>query len=233
MLLRLEADGISGEPGQFVNIAVEGKYLRRPISVADYDGETLSLIVAPVGEGTRKIVETPTGSEMDMLTGLGNRFTIADQPGKMALFGGGVGYAPLTGLIRRLSEKGYDWVAFFGFNSRDASPTVHLEELKEKYGERIQVATMTGDMGFEGNVVECADSFFAAADFHPDYLYACGPMGMMRAIATHYSIKGEVSLEARMGCGFGACMGCTIETVDGPKRICKEGPVMQIDKLKW
>lgn len=232
--LRFEAPDIEAEPGQFVNIAVEGKYLRRPISVCDYREGILDLVVAPVGEGTRRIVDAPVGHEFDMLTGLGNRFTLDPPVERIALFGGGVGYAPLVGLLRRLKEKKYFVKAFFGFNTEKDVPFRHISRLMDEYGmSNVVLSTMTGEMGERGNPLEVADMHNELFRFQPEYFYACGPMPMLKAVCGHCDFPGEVSLEARMGCGFGACMGCTIETKEGSRRICKEGPVFSSTVLNF
>ena len=224
--LQFEAPDIEAEPGQFVNIAVEGQYLRRPISVSDYQDGILTLIVAPVGVGTLKMVESPVGREFDMLTGLGNKFSLTPPSKCVALLGGGVGYAPLAGLMRRLIEGGTDVRAFFGFNSEREVPFAHIKELRARYGEdALVVSTMTGETGETGNPIEVADRYFAQTGFRPGFFYTCGPLPMMKAVCSHYDFPGEVSMEARMGCGFGACVGCTVQTSEGPRRICKEGPV--------
>lgn len=232
--LRFEAPDIEAEPGQFVNIAVDGHYLRRPISVSDYRDGMLELIVAPVGEGTRRIVSAPVGHKFDMLTGLGNKFTL-DPPSKnVVLFGGGVGFAPLVGLLHRLMEKKYNVKAFFGFNAEKDVPFFHISSLMEKYGmSSVILSTMTGEMGERGNPLEVAAKHYDLFHFKPEYFYACGPMPMLKAVCGHCDFPGEVSLEARMGCGFGACVGCSIETAEGTKRICREGPVFSSKILNF
>lgn len=227
--LRFEAPGIDALPGQFVNIAVPGKYLRRPISVAEYDGTIMTLIVAEAGEGTRILVKTRPGEELEMLTGLGNTFNIKPESDskEVLLLGGGVGYAPLIGLMKRLiRESEVKPLAVFGFNTGADVPAKHIEEM-EATGLEVKICTMNGDKGFMGNPVEVAVRYIEENGLHPGYFYACGPMGMMKAAIKSFSFDGELSLESRMGCGYGACMGCTIQTAQGPKRICKEGPVFK------
>lgn len=232
--LKLEAPDIDAEPGQFVNIAVDGQYLRRPISVSDYKDGILELVVSPVGEGTRKIVDAPIGHEFDMLTGLGNKFTLEPPVRNIVLFGGGVGYAPLVGLLHRLKERKYNVKAFFGFNTERDVPLRHISRLMDEYGiQDVVMSTMTGEMGEKGNPLEVASMHYKLFHFQPEYFYACGPMPMLKAVYRSCDFPGEVSLEARMGCGFGACMGCTIETADGPRRICKEGPVFSSKILNF
>lgn len=232
--LKFRAPGIEAQPGQFVNIEVPGHYLRRPISVSDYDGETLSLVVQIVGEGTRKIVETPVGAELDMLTGLGNRFSLPQNVGNGTVYaiGGGVGYAPLIGLLKMIKGKTERQpVAVFGFNGREDVPEADIADLREN-GIRVEVCTMKGDYGHAGNAVEIARKIMDEEDLKPGYFYTCGPLAMMKWVCARIDCEGELSLEARMGCGFGACMGCSIPTADGPRRICKDGPVFLKSKIE-
>lgn len=232
--LRFEAPDIEAMPGQFVNIAVDGHYLRRPISVSEYEDGILTLIVQIVGEGTLKLVSTPVGARLDMLTGLGNRFTVPeDLAGRhVLLLGGGVGYAPLVGLLKKLyHETEARPFAVFGFSSEADVPFRHIEELRDE-GYPIEYCTMTGEMGDNGNALEVMEEYIDHYGLDPAYFYTCGPTPMMKAVANAFEFDGQLSLEARMGCGFGACMGCTIQTADGPKRICKEGPVFKKSKIK-
>lgn len=231
--LKFEAPGIDALPGQFVNILVDGCYLRRPISVSEYDGEVLTLIIDTVGEGTKRIVETEPGESLNLLTGLGNSFSLSlKEKGQVILIGGGVGYAPLVGLFKCLRDiPGLTPLAFFGFNNLSTLPQVHLDELRREYGDGIQIATMTGEYGFKGNALELAKSYIADKGITPALFYTCGPMPMMRAVCNAFDFDGQASLESRMGCGFGACMGCSIPTPSGPKRICKEGPVFRKSEL--
>lgn len=225
--MKFDAPDIEAAPGQFVNILVDGHYLRRPISVSEYDGKTLTIVVDVVGDGTRILVDTPEGAALDMLTGLGNTFTVPTEANghDVLLIGGGVGYAPLVGLLKKLRREGIVRpMACFGFATADAAPLLHIEELRrEGYG--VEWATLDGTAGFKGNAVELAARLIDTGDFNPTYFYTCGPMAMMNAVAKTFDFDGQLSLEARMGCGFGGCMGCTIRTAVGPKRICKEGPV--------
>lgn len=231
--LKFEAPGIEAEPGQFVNIQLDGHYLRRPISVSEYEDGVLTLIVQIVGEGTRQLVATPVGSSLDMLTGLGNRFGYPTLPeGKQVLLiGGGVGYAPLVGLMKKLyNETELRPFAVFGFNSEADVPLHHIEELRED-GYPLAYSTMTGEMGDHGNALEVMEEYIDHYHLDPAYFYTCGPIPMMKAVANAFDFEGELSLEARMGCGFGACMGCTLQTKEGPKRICREGPVFKKSQL--
>ena len=231
--MRFEAPDIEAEPGQFVEIEAEGHYLRRPISVSEYEKGVLTLIIQEAGKGSRQIIETSPGESLDMLTGLGNRFSLPgdDNGADVILAGGGVGYAPLVGLMKRLTrEKRCKPTAVFGFNGGADVPLGHLEELRRE-GMRIEWATMSGEEGWRGNSIETALSLMERENLRPEYFYACGPWPMMKGACKAFDFEGELSLEARMGCGFGACMGCTILTADGPKRICKEGPVFKKSKL--
>ena len=231
--LRFEAPAIEAEPGRFVNIAVEGKYLRRPISVSEYSDGILSLVVQVVGEGTRRLVSTPLGARLDMLTGLGNRFTLPPdkKEGVVMLIGGGVGYAPLVGLMKKIREES-ELIPFavFGFNSESDVPFFHIEELREE-GYPVEYCTMTGEMGDRGNALEVALEHIDHLHLKPCYFYTCGPLPMMKAVCGAFPTDGQLSMEARMGCGYGACMGCTIRTASGPKRICREGPVFLKSEL--
>lgn len=229
--LRFDAPGIEAAPGQFVNVAVAGKYLRRPISVSEYDGEILSLIVQIAGEGTLRLAATPRGASLDMLTGLGSGFSFPDIAGVALIIGGGVGYAPLVGLMKKMARES-DLLPFavFGFNSREDVPLGHISELRDE-GYPVEYCTMLGDMGDRGNAVEVAREHIDELGVTPVYFYTCGPVPMMEAAAREFPVEGQLSLESRMGCGFGACMGCSIKTVNGNKRICKEGPVFLKSEL--
>lgn len=233
--LRFEAPGIEAEPGQFVNILVGGNYLRRPISVSEYEDGVLSLVVSVVGEGTAKIVRTPVGASLNMLTGLGNKFDIHPEiSGKeVLLIGGGVGYAPLVGLLKKIiRETDLRPFAVFGFNREIDVPLHHIEELRDE-GYPVEYCTMTGEMGDNGNALEVMQEYIREDEMNPQYFYTCGPLPMMKAVCNAFDFDGQLSMEARMGCGFGACMGCSIPTAAGPKRICKEGPVFTKSELNF
>lgn len=231
--LRFEVPDLNYVPGQFVNIEVDGKYLRRPISICDYEDGELSLVVQVVGEGTKKIVDTPVGDSMNMLVELGNGFEIPEDAGNgtLVLIGGGVGYAPLVGLMKKIiAETDHIPLTVFGFNREADVPFYHIVELREE-GYPVEYCTMTGEMGDRGNALEVAEEYIREDGYKPVHFFTCGPMPMMRAVAGAFDCDGQLSLETRMGCGFGACMGCTIQTVDGPRRICKEGPVFRKSSL--
>lgn len=232
--LRFEAPDIEAEPGQFVNIAVEGSYLRRPISVSEYEDGVLSLIVQPVGEGTRRLIETPVGASLDMLTGLGNKFTLPEaDSGVVVIVGGGVGYAPLVGLMKKIvRETDLYPMTVFGFNREVDVPFHHISDLMDEFpGIGLNYSTMTGEMGDRGNAIEVAREYLDHYGIKPVYFYACGPMPMMEAACREFDCDGQLSLEARMGCGFGACMGCSIKTKQDIRRICKDGPVFRKSEL--
>lgn len=213
-------------PGQFVNIELKGKFLRRPISVCDYDGQTITLIYKVVGSGTEAMACMVPGEELDMLTGLGSGFTVREEFGHPLLVGGGVGVPPLYNLAKKLIAAGQQVSVVLGFNSADE---VFYEEDFRALGAEVCVSTVDGSHGIKGFVTDA----IAANDINYDYLYACGPMPMLKALAGAARTPGQLSFEERMGCGFGGCMGCTCKTKGGYKRICKEGPVMEIDEIIW
>ena len=217
-LMRLEGD-ISEvkRPGEFINIQIPGFYLRRPISVCDFEDDHIDILYKILGKGTEEISNLEVGKKLDCLVGLGNGFTLKENI-KPLLIGGGIGIAPLVCLAKKYNEMGIKPVLVYGSRSSD---DLVLLDLLESLCE-MHLCTDDGTKGFHGNVCECIKSL--NLDF--DYYYACGPYRMLEAVAKNYE-HGCVSLEARMGCGFGACMGCSIKTTNGPKRVCKEGPVFE------
>ena len=212
--------------GQFVNLLIEGKYLRRPISVCDYREGELILLYDVVGGGTREMSEMKPGVKVNTLTGLGNGFNEGLDVERPILLGGGIGCAPLLNLARKLQDRGIEPTVILGFNT--AADVAMKEDFRELGLEAI-VCTVDGSEGVKGFVTDAIKDL----PFQPDYFYACGPMPMLRAVCTSLSLPGEVSLESRMGCGFGACMCCSLETKDSAKRICKDGPVFIKDELIW
>ncbi|MDE5807895.1 MAG: dihydroorotate dehydrogenase electron transfer subunit [Muribaculaceae bacterium] len=212
--------------GQFVNLLIEGKYLRRPISVCDYKEGELTLLYDVVGGGTREMSEMKPGVKVNTLTGLGNGFNEGVATVHPVLLGGGIGCAPLLNLARKLQKRGIEPTVILGFNT--AADVAMKEDFKE-IGVEAMVCTVDGSEGVKGFVTDAIKDL----PFQPDYFYACGPMPMLRAVCTSLGFPGEVSLESRMGCGFGACMCCTLETKDSAKRICKDGPVFTKDELIW
>ena len=222
MKLRGDASAIV-RPGQFVNIRLEGLFLRRPISVCDWDADRLTLIYKTVGRGTEQMSRLTPGAELDLLTGLGNGYDPAPAGDRPLLLGGGVGVPPLYGLARRLREKGAAVTAVLGFNTRE---DVFGEEAFRALGCETVLATADGSAGLRGFVTDVLPADYS-------YFYACGPLPMLKAVWRACCTEGQLSLEARMGCGFGACMGCSMETREGPKRICREGPVFRKEELPW
>ena len=215
-LMRLEGDLSSiKNPGEFVEIKLDNYYLRRPISVCDYSDKHLNLLYKVLGHGTRDMTTYPVGKKLDVLVNLGNGFDLTKAK-KPLLIAGGIGVAPMFALARKFNEMNIKPTILYGASSK--RDLVMLEELS-KFGELI-CCSDDGSYGYKGNVV----SYLKEHNVEFDTYYACGPQIMLKFLA-EYSTSGYVSLEARMGCGFGACMGCSIQTTNGPKRVCKEGPV--------
>ncbi len=211
-------------PGQFVNLTVDGCYLRRPISVCDWNEDSITLIYKVVGEGTEKMSKWPVGKECDVLVGLGNGFDPSCGGEKPLLIGGGVGVPPLYGLCKKLIAEGKSPTVVLGFNKKDE---IFLEKDFEALGAKVVVATADGSYGIRGFVTD------AMKDLDYTYFYTCGPMPMFKAIEKTAIGSGEYSFEERMGCGFGACMGCSCKTKYGNKRICKDGPVLKREEIIW
>lgn len=209
-------------PGQFVNIAIEGCYLRRPISVCDYDDQSITLIYKVVGRGTEIMSRMQAGEKLDVLTGLGNGFSLSAATEQPLLVGGGVGVPPLYNLARKLKAAGKRVQVVLGFNRADE---IFYADEFEALGVEVHIATVDGSVGVKGFVTDA----MKALDF--DYIYTCGPLPMLKAIYNASECDGEFSFEERMGCGFGACMGCSCQTTKGSKRICKEGPVLKRDEI--
>ena len=223
-LLRLRGDcsAIEG-PGQFVTLSLPGFFLRRPFSVCDWDEYSFSLIVEQAGKGTELLRSLRPGTELNVLTGLGHGFDLDRAGGSPLLIGGGSGVSPLLGLAKRLLALGSAPRVILGFPSRE--DLILLDEFF-RMGLAPTVTTDDGSFGLRGRVT-------AAMDLPHSFFYACGPAPMLRAVCESSPVSGQVSLDARMGCGFGACMGCTIQTVHGPKRVCKDGPVFDKEALTW
>ncbi|MBQ8833257.1 MAG: dihydroorotate dehydrogenase electron transfer subunit [Paludibacteraceae bacterium] len=208
-------------PGQFVNIRVEGQFLRRPISVCNIADGILTIIYKVVGVGTEAMSRLPIGTQLDVLTVLGNGYDLSKAGDKPLLVGGGVGVPPMYMLARQLREIGKNVRVILGFNTKDE---VFYEEEFRALGCDVTVTTVDGSHGVKGFVTN-------ALDGKQSYYYTCGPLPMIKALIQAAGTNGEVSMEERMGCGFGACMGCTIQTTQGPKRVCKEGPVFPAEIL--
>jgi dihydroorotate dehydrogenase electron transfer subunit len=225
MKLSGDTSSIRGS-GEFVHVAVDGKFLRRPISVHDCDRETLTLVYKIVGEGTAWLSGKIPGDRVCALTGLGNGFDIDACPQKALLLGGGVGVAPLYKLAKELSAQSKEITVVMGFNTAEE---VMLADLFEGLGVKVYIATMDGTVGTKGFVTDV----LRIHNISYDYYYACGPNPMLKAVCAMLEGPGEVSLEERMGCGAGFCYGCSIQTKNGPRRVCKDGPVFKKEELTW
>ena len=225
MVLEGDTQWIS-RPGQFVNIELAGRYLRRPISISDYDADTITLIYKVVGGGTEQMSRMAAGEELDLLVGLGNGFDVEASGEKPLLVGGGVGVPPLYNLCKVLLKQGKRPTVILGFNKADE---IFYREAFEALGATVYVATADGSVGVKGFVTDV----LREKGVEYDYFYSCGPLPMLKALSEATTTSGELSFEERMGCGFGACMGCSCKTLTGNKRICKEGPVMKKEELLW
>lgn len=211
-------------PGQFVNIKLQGLYLRRPISVCDCENSVLTLIYKVVGKGTEQMAKMTTGEELDVLTGLGNGYNTALSGDKPVLLGGGVGVPPLYMLAKKLIAEGKKVSVVLGFNTKEE---IFCEEDFKALGADVSVATADGSYGVKGFVTD------ALKDIDYTYFYTCGPEPMLKALYKVTATSGQFSFEERMGCGFGACMGCSCKTITGYKRICKDGPVLEKEEILW
>ena len=211
-------------PGQFVNIRLEGRFLRRPISVCDKNGDRLTLIYKVVGKGTEDMSQLAEGCELDILTGLGNGYDLSRAGDRPLLLGGGVGVPPMYWLCRELMEMGRDVTVILGFNTSDE---VFYEEEFKALGAEVRIMTADGSCGEKGFVTDGMKGL----DY--TYFYTCGPFPMFRAINSIAKTSGQFSFEERMGCGFGACMGCSCKTLTGSKRICVDGPVLVREEIIW
>ncbi len=212
------------EPGQFVNIRLAGKFLRRPISVCDYDEATLTLLYKVVGSGTEQMSGMAPGEILDILTGLGNGYDLPLSGSRPLLLGGGVGVPPMYNLAKKLLAQGKKVTVIMGFNTKSE---IFYEEAFQKLGCTVIVATADGSYGIKGFVTTPMEGL----DY--TYFYTCGPEPMLKAVYKASRTSGQMSFEERMGCGFGACMGCSCKTLTGYKRICKEGPVMKKEEILW
>lgn len=211
-------------PGQFLNLRVKGLYLRRPFSVCEWEEGSISIVYKVVGAGTEMMAAFKRGQDVDVLAGLGNGFSTEPSGARPLLIGGGAGVPPLLMLCKQLVAEGKQPAVVMGFGSADE---VFFEEVFHQLGVRTSVATLDGSQGVKGTVLDACR--FGDSTF----FYACGPAPMLRAVCLASDIDGQVSMEERMGCGFGACMGCTIVTLSGPKRVCREGPVFGKEELIW
>lgn len=211
-------------PGQFINIALDGFYLRRPISVCDFDSDTVTIIYKTVGRGTRYMSTLGSGARLDVLSGLGNGFDVAAGGEKPLLIGGGVGVPPMFRLAKELCAAGRQVSVILGFNT--AADVFCADEFRA-LGAQVHITTADGSVGTKGFVTD------AMRGMEYTYTYACGPEPMLRAVYAVAQTSGQYSFEERMGCGFGACMGCSCKTKYGNKRICKDGPVLVKEEIIW
>ena len=222
MVMRGDTSAITA-PGQFVNIKLEGLYLRRPISVCDIQGDELTIIYKAVGKGT-KLMSAMSEGKLDVLTGLGNGYDLSLSGDHPVLLGGGVGVPPMYLLAKRLIAEGKKVSVILGFNTE---AEVFYENEFKALGCDVTVTTVDGTYGVKGFVTD------ALKEIDYTYFYTCGPEPMLKAIYKASSTSGQMSFEKRMGCGFGACMGCSCKTITGYKRICKEGPIMRKGDILW
>ena len=222
MVLQGDTSAITA-PGQFVNIKLEGMFLRRPISVCDVEGDKLTIIYKVVGKGTEAMSRMSAG-ELDVLTGLGNGYDLTVSGEKPVLLGGGVGVPPMYKLAKELIAQGKKVSVILGFNTKNE---IFYEEEFKNLGAEVFVTTVDGSYGIRGFVTD------ALKDMDYTYFYTCCPEPMLRAVYRASNTSGQMSFEERMGCGFGACMGCSCKTLTGYKRICKEGPVMRKEEILW
>ena len=209
--------------GQFVNIQLDGLFLRRPISVCDYDAETLTIIYKVVGKGTEQMAGMKSGDKLDILTGLGNGYDLTLSGENPVLLGGGVGVPPMYNLAKKLVAEGKKVSVILGFNTESE---IFYENEFKALGCDVTVTTVDGSYGVKGFVTDALPENYT-------YFYTCGPEPMLKAVHKATTTSGQMSFEERMGCGFGACMGCSCKTLTGYKRICKEGPVMKKEEILW
>ena len=210
--------------GQFVNIKLEGRFLRRPISVCDCENGVLTLVYKVVGKGTEDMSRMTVGQKLDVLTGLGNGYDLTPAGDRPLLLGGGVGVPPMYMLAKQLRAAGKQVSVILGFNTRDE---IFYEDEFRALGCDVTVATADGSYGVRGFVTGAMEGM----DY--TYFYTCGPEPMLKAVHTASTTSGQMSFEERMGCGFGACMGCSCKTLTGNKRICREGPVLRKEEILW
>ena len=212
--------------GQFINIRLDGLFLRRPISVCDWDAEagTVTIIYKVVGKGTEQMRGMVAGQTLDVLTGLGNGYDLTVSGNHPVLLGGGVGVPPLYALAKALIAQGKTVSVILGFNTAEE---IFYEKEFAALGAHVTVTTVDGSLGVKGFVTD------ALASIDYTYFYTCGPEPMLKAVWRASTTSGQFSFEERMGCGFGACMGCSCKTLTGYKRICKDGPVLRKEEILW
>ena len=222
--MRLEGDtGAITAPGQFINIRLDGLFLRRPISICDWDGQGITIIYKVVGKGTAALGGMEQGQELDVLCGLGNGFDVSRCGERTLVIGGGVGVPPMYGLAKALLRAGKTPVAILGFNKKEE---IFYEDRFRELGIETTVTTVDGSYGVKGFVTDALPEEYG-------YFCACGPLPMLKAVYNAAATSGLLSFEERMGCGFGACMGCSCKTKYGNKRICKDGPVLEKEEIIW
>lgn len=222
--MRLEGDtGAITAPGQFINIRLDGLFLRRPISVCDWDGQGITIIYKVVGKGTAALGGMEPGQDLDVLCGLGNGFDVSRCGERTLVIGGGVGVPPMYGLAKALLRAGKTPVAILGFNKKEE---IFYEDKFRALGIETTVTTVDGSYGVKGFVTDALPEEYG-------YFCACGPLPMLKAVYNAAATSGLLSFEERMGCGFGACMGCSCKTKYGNKRICKDGPVLEKEEIIW
>lgn len=222
MCLKGDTSAITG-PGQFINIKLEGRFLRRPISVCDVNGDEITIIYKIVGAGTEQMSCMESG-KLDVLTGLGNGYDMSLSGDRPLLIGGGAGVPPMYMLAKKLIAEGKKVTVILGFNKKNE---IFYEDEFKALGADVKVATADGSYGIKGFVTDAMDG----VDY--TYFYTCGPEPMLKAVYNKSKTSGQFSFEERMGCGFGACMGCSCKTITGYKRICKDGPVLQKEEILW
>ncbi len=222
MVLEGDTSAITAS-GQFVNIQLDRKFLRRPISVCDWNEQALTIVYKVVGHGTEQMSAMKRGETLDILTGLGNGYDLTLAGSHPVLIGGGVGVPPMYGAAKRLAAMGISCSVILGFNTKDE---IFYEEEFKALGCDVQVTTVDGSCGVKGFVTDALNMDYT-------YFYTCGPEPMLKAVYRATTTSGQMSFEERMGCGFGACMGCSCKTITGYKRICKEGPVMKKEEILW
>ena len=221
-LMKLSGDADTA-PGQFINIKLDGFFLRRPISICDVCGDETTIIYKTVGSGTEYLSRLSTGEKLDVLSGLGNGFDLSKSGNAPLVIGGGVGVPPMYYLAKCLKNEGKDVTAVLGFNTADE---VFGTKQFEALGIKTVLATADGSLGEKGFVTDVLPDSYT-------YFYTCGPEPMMKAVYGKTVTSGQLSFEERMGCGFGACMGCSCKTKYGSKRICKDGPVLVKEEIIW
>ena len=216
--------GAITRPGQFVNIRLEGLYLRRPISVCSFEDGRLTLVYKVVGKGTARLSTMGPGEALDVLTGLGNGYDCSKSGDRPLLIGGGVGVPPMYGLAEALTRQGKQVQVILGFNTKEE---LFYKEQFEALGASVTVTTVDGSLGIRGFVTD------AMKDMDYSYFYTCGPEPMLKAVYNAGLTSGQFSFEERMGCGFGACVGCSCKTKYGNHRICQDGPVLEKEEILW